>query len=207
MSPRHSPIATSAIAILMAEHRIIEQVLDCTDVLGRMAVADQAIPTAYAVQAVELLACLADANHHDKEERILFPVIERLSPGDDLSAVMRHDHERGRKRIQALRDAIATGDATWFGAAVRGYTGTLREHIQIEDGHLYPRIQALLDPESDARLVERFRIGEHDGIGFDRRQELLVLAGLLADHCQVPRAHDDPRIAHTLTAWCGSETP
>ncbi|MFM2091662.1 MAG: hypothetical protein RLZZ127_2151 [Planctomycetota bacterium] len=207
MNPRHAPIATSAIAILMAEHRIIEQVLDCTDALGRQAVADQAIPTAYAVQAVELLACLADASHHGKEERILFPVIERLSPGDDLSAVMRRDHERGRKRIQALRDAIATGDATWFGAAVRGYTGTLREHIRIEDGHLYPRIQALLDPESDARLVECFRVGEHDGIGLERRRELLVLAGLLADHCLISRVDADPGIAHALTAWCGSETP
>lgn len=147
-----------AIDVLMAEHRRILGVLDA---LERFAGSEGSSPSALAPY-VEFLTLYADAQHHAKEEDILFAVmVDHGFPRDaGPIAVMLHEHDLGRELVEQLR-AASSGDR-WTGddrAAVTRAAGDLcvllRHHIAKEDQVLYPMAQARLPAEAMAAVDDR----------------------------------------------------
>ncbi len=151
--------------VLMDEHRVIEGVLDC---LARMIDQVQATGTTdwtAARQAVHFFREFADRCHHHKEEDLLFPALERcgFSAEEGPTAVMRNEHQLGRRWVQAMQQALDQIDsgqaeaATLFRDAAVGYLYLLREHIQKEDQCLFPMARQSLSAEEQAQLVEKFQ--------------------------------------------------
>ncbi len=151
--------------VLMDEHRAIEGVLDC---LARMI--DQVQATGRtdwdaARQAIRFFREFADQCHHHKEEDLLFPALERcgFSPEEGPTAIMRNEHQLGRRWIQSMQqalDQIEAGNpeaATMFRDAAVGYLYLLREHIQKEDHCLFPMARKALPAEEQAQLAEKFQ--------------------------------------------------
>jgi len=102
--------------ILMSEHRVIEQVLDCLEKILAQCTSENKLDTASAKQAIEFFRGFADHCHHGKEEAQLFPVMETSGFSGDCSpvVVMLREHELGRLYIQGMDATIgpaAAGDA------------------------------------------------------------------------------------------------
>ena len=90
--------------ILMAEHRLIEQVLNCLEKsssrLRRRSTWKKRPPW----KGVDFCRAFADGRHHSKEEAHLFPVMEAngFSGGCSPVAVMQREHELGRLYVQGM---------------------------------------------------------------------------------------------------------
>ncbi len=186
--------------ILMSEHRVIEQVLDCLEKILDQCTSENKLDTASAKQAIEFFRGFADHCHHGKEEAKLFPVMEAsgFSGGCSPVAVMLREHELGRLYIQGMDAAMepaAAGDAEamkWFIQHGQSYLKLLREHIRKEDICLFPAADHRLTERDQEQLLAEFERVEAEEIGHGTHEACLKIANELADRFGVPRAPGQP---------------
>jgi len=182
--------------ILMNEHRLIEQVLNCLEKILEQCVSGQKLDVQSAKQAIEFFRTFADRCHHGKEEAQLFPVMQAngFSGGCSPVVVMLREHELDRLYIQGMHAAIepaAAGDPEslkWFIAHGQSYLKLLREHIRKEDLCLFPAANHRLTAEDQEQLLVAFEKFEAEKIGQGTHEACLCSANDLADRLGVPRA-------------------
>lgn len=111
-----------------------------------------------------------DACHHAKEEKLLFPLLERRaeSAGGPLS-VMQSEHAAGRAAVKAIDDDLGRLErgepAPELAADLTAYARLLRLHIEKEDDVLFPLADEVL-VEGDKRwLAEEFERIEREETG------------------------------------------
>jgi len=166
--------AESPTEILKGEHRIIERMLTILNIAcGKLEKGEEVSPEIFEM-AVDFIRTFADRCHHGKEEDTLFPLMEERGIPREAgpTSVMRMEHERGRRFVSALAEAVERykrGDEGAKKAIIenaRGYTGLLAQHIPKEDNILYPLANKILDQKAQEELLiefekfERIRIGE-----------------------------------------------
>ena len=188
--------------ILMQEHRVIEQVLACLDKMADQCAAGQELDVKSVEQALDFFRNFADRCHHGKEEDILFPLMESkgFSRDQGPTGVMLHEHELGRRYVQAMADAIGMSDVDIgrkaFIDSARAFVALLREHIHKEDHCLFPLAnQALSEPEQ-RQLVASFEKVEHDDLGPETHQRYVNLANELAERFGVEPVADASQCGH-----------
>lgn len=146
--------------ILMQEHRLIEEVLDCLeDAAGRLEDGEEVSPDFF-LDAAEFIAGFADGCHHKKEEDILFVAMTAKDMPQDAGpvAVMLHEHEEGRRFTAGFRTAADQMKRGNDGAAadlvrnVFDFVNLLREHIVKEDNMLFPMANQVI-PVADMQQV------------------------------------------------------
>lgn len=192
--------------ILSQEHRVIEQVLSCLE--ASLKDPDH-FDCGAASKMLDFFRNFADRCHHGKEEDRLFPRMEArgFSPSFGPTAVMRFEHEQGRKFMANMASAIRgcqRGDTGAFDAykkAATSYVDLLRAHIHKEDCCLFPLANQFLKDGDDAELLKQFDEAEHAD-GFEGEHEkYLALADELAEQFGVCRS---PVIAdHRVLCGCG----
>lgn len=174
--------------LLMDEHRVIEQVLDCLERMAEQCRARGSLDGDSARQALDFFREYADRRHHGKEEDRLFPLMEQhgFSAEEGPVGVMRIEHDQGRKLIHGMDaaiDAAARGEEpavrAWLDHA-HAYLDLLRAHIQKEDHRLFPMADQALGPDAQQRLTQEFDRFEREEIGLDHRDRYLNLANSLA---------------------------
>jgi hemerythrin-like domain-containing protein len=143
---------------LVDDHRVILRALD---VLARAADrlrAGGALPDGWWDEVVEWLRAFADRSHHAKEEKSLFPALVKHGVPQDGGpvGVMLEEHKQGR----ALIAAMATGDPAERGARAKQYVVLLRQHIDKENGILFPMADAVLDDEAMGAVGREFEAVE-----------------------------------------------
>jgi hemerythrin-like domain-containing protein len=191
--------------ILSAEHRVIEQVLDCVERIAEQAAASGKLDLESGRTALRVLRTFADECHHGKEEKRLFPMLERRGMPAHVGpvAVMLDEHEIGRTEIRAMDAALALGEresVPAFCDAARNYVALLRDHIAKEDNILFPMAESLLRDEDRAELLASFEQVEHRELGDGTHERMLALAEELAARFGVKRASE--RSATVLTGCC-----
>jgi hemerythrin-like domain-containing protein len=176
--------------ILSAEHRVIEQVLDCLEALAARAVAEGRLDATRAQAVLEFLRVFADTCHHGKEEERLFPMLvaRGMSRRAGPIAVMLDDHRAGRELVARLAAAEEHGDVEAFARAAASYVALLREHIGKEDGVLFPLAESMLDGAARRALLEAFQRFEHEDVAAGAHERFLAMADELARHYGVPLA-------------------
>ena len=185
--------------ILSGEHRIIEQVLDCLEIMAQSCAAEGRLDKTSAEQALDFFRNFADRCHHGKEETHLFPAMEAkgFPRQGGPTGVMLSEHEQGRVHVRGMADAIegaATGESeavARFVAHARGYVGLLREHIEKEDHCLFTMADQTLTEDDQQRLLEAFAHVEHEHMGLGTHEKFLKVADELTDRFGVPRAVRD----------------
>lgn len=185
-----------ATEILMNEHRVIEQVLDCLEAMANRSLAAGRLDGESARQALDFFRHFADGCHHNKEEKHLFPMMEaRGFPREGgPTGVMLHEHDLGRRHIAALAAAVEgaeAGDADSvheFARHALGYAQLLREHIWKEDQRLFPMADRALPAEAQRRLLQSFADVETHDLGAGTHEKYLQLADDLADRFGVRHA-------------------
>ncbi len=100
----------------------------------------------------------ADQFHHLKEEGILFDYVD---PEEELVKVIYEDHRSARGHIREAGEAVVGDDIDDLCRSLRCYRELLTEHIDKEDGVLYPYIDRSLTTTQVGELFRRF--DEADG--------------------------------------------
>ena len=142
---------------LRQEHRLILRALEGLDSAADRLAAEGAPPESWAA-LVAWLSSFADANHHAKEERCLFPALVKAGVPDQGGpiAVMLAEHDEGRALIRAMTE----GDAAGRRHAAARYAALLRAHIDKENGVLFPMADAVLDEAAQAAVRRQFEAVE-----------------------------------------------
>jgi hemerythrin-like domain-containing protein len=176
-----------AIEQLMAEHRLIEEVLGSLAAFAESLDPDHenARPTLSAF--AEFFREFADHCHHGKEEDRLFQAMARhgFDPSMGPVAVMLHEHEVGRQHVRRLAEIggrngpLTTSEADRVRAHAREFVPLLAGHIQKEDRLLYPMaVQAVPASEMEG-LAAEFETFERTAIGEENHARLHQLANRL----------------------------
>ncbi len=195
-----------AIETLMAEHRVIEQVLDALVAFAEEAARREATEKEELSGFTTFIREFADACHHGKEEDILFrAMVEHGFPrtGGPV-AVMLSEHEQGRALVARLR-ARAEQREPWSAAdrqeildAARSYADLLHGHIHKEDAVLYPLAEQHMPPEALAQVARECEAFEAERIGAGEHERLHALAdGLVSRHAGGLRAPPAGAHAHS----------
>ena len=174
------------IEILVAEHRVIEKVLTTLSSMGAAASRGECIDRGRLIDIVTFLRRYADAYHHGKEEKLLFPTIARGPATEHLwppMAALKRDHEIGRLLVGDLASCAGRGDwserdRATFRRAAHDFVSLLRRHILDEDRTVFPAMAVVIAPEVMARLETAFAAFERDHA--EERGNLLALAERLA---------------------------
>jgi len=169
--------------ILSQEHRVIERVLDCLDVLAQRALKTGELDTRSATEALEVISTFADTCHHMKEENVLFVRMQERGIPRHVGpiAVMLHDHETGRERVRAMRAALARyvkgerAAAKEFADNAFAYTELLREHIGKEDQVLFPMAEATFTDQDREEVLAGFAQKESKDLGAGTHERMLAL--------------------------------
>lgn len=169
--------------VLMAEHRVIEQVLSVLEVMARRAEQLDTLDTPAAEEALDFFRSFADRCHHGKEEGGLFPRLEaRGMPRDGgPTGVMMHEHQLGRDLLERMATAVEHRSPAEFAGPAREYVVLLRDHIWKEDNRLFPMADRLLTADDDDDLLRGFAAADHDHLGAGAHDHHLALADRLTD--------------------------
>ena len=187
--------------ILMDEHRVIEQVLNCLDKLADRCEATEVIDRASALQALAFFRNFADRCHHGKEEGHLFPLLEArgFARQHGPTGAMRREHEDGRRLLAAMGRAVEQDAPRDFVRHARAYVDLLREHIRKEDHCLFPLAAGILSGTDAESLAQRFEHVENAEMGEGTHDHYLQLANDLADRLAVNRARVAAVCGHTCS--------
>ena len=153
---------THPLNVLKHEHRVIERALRALDGVCFRLEWGQHVPPEVLLQLVDFISTFADRYHHGKEERYLFPVLQRQGIQRDEGAlgVIEQEHRiEGELAAEMGRAIIEYRDAESkqrFVVAARRYTAHLLGHIDKEDGILLRLADEILDDEDKASLREGF---------------------------------------------------
>jgi hemerythrin-like domain-containing protein len=166
---------------LREEHRVILRAIELVEVAAGRLDAGRAFPAGWWEELLEWLRTFADRNHHAKEETYLFPALARagVPAAGGPVGVMLEEHTEGRRLIRLMAESPVQGRA----AAARRYVHLLRDHIDKENGVLFPLADAVLDPQAQLLVARAFEqveaeqglaaSSEHAEEGLDRLAEAL----------------------------------
>lgn len=190
------------IEVLMNEHRLIESVLDSLEAYVDRLTPNASVEAADLGRFVQFIRAFADTCHHGKEEEILFAtmVANGMPRESGPIAVMLHEHEEGRQLVMTLAEFAAHSvDPGWSDAdrrrirqTARSYAELLRQHIQKEDGILYPIAVSRLDPATMADINRRFDEFEAERTGPGEHEKLHALAEELIARHKAPGKTESP---------------
>jgi hemerythrin-like domain-containing protein len=175
---------------------VIEQVLTCLEKIADEARHTDKLNGDAARQALDFFRNFADRCHHDKEEQHLFPMLEAkgFPRHGGPTGVMLHEHEEGRRHIQAMNSAMALAETGHVPALqqfihhAQAYVTLLREHIIKEDHCLFPMANRAFAETDQQRLLNAFEHLEHDDLGEGTHEHYLEVAQRLAARYGVPAA-------------------
>lgn len=161
---------------LMAEHRIIEKVLEALELA-----AERDLPVSFYERALDFLAAFADRCHHAKEEDALFPLLERNGIPREMGpiGVMCAEHVLGRTHVGHMREQLRLGRRDALRKESLEYVALLRQHIRKEDEVLFEMARHAMGAEDARRLAREF--DEADGADRPRETYGAVADALLAE--------------------------
>ena len=183
------PVAVkSATDILRHEHEAIVRMLDVSGVVADRLAAGTKVEPEILAELLEFFHLFADRCHHEKEEELLFPLLERkglLRAGGPIG-VMLDEHTQGRaqmERMTAAAEGYCNGDAEagrrWAGAMQR-YSTLLRQHIDKENQILFVLADRLMSSAEQAEMVAGFERAEVEKMGAGTHERLHALMDQLS---------------------------
>ena len=173
--------------ILMSEHRVIERVIASLEAQANRLATGGDVRPGFFLDAASFIQGFADGCHHRKEEGVLFEAMVRAglpSQGGPVG-VMLEEHEQGRiftRGMRAAAERLAAGDLSAGGDVVanaNGYAALLRQHIEKEDGILFPMADQVIPLAEHAQIFEGFEHVEHQETGEGVHEAYLALSEAL----------------------------
>jgi hemerythrin-like domain-containing protein len=173
--------------ILMQEHEVILRVISALEISTDRLAAGQDVRPGFFMDAADFIKGFADGCHHKKEEGVLFEAMAAAGMPKQAGpiAVMLTEHDQGRVYTRGMRDAairLVAGDASARPEVInnaRGYAALLRQHIQKENGILFPLADQMIPVGRQAQVADDFERVEHEDTGEGVHERYLALAEAL----------------------------
>jgi hemerythrin-like domain-containing protein len=159
--------------ILKEEHHLVLVMLKIMEAICKKLEQNQAVKMEDLDAIIDFIRGFADRCHHAKEEKLLFPALEKagMPQTEGPIAVMLREHALGRGFAKSMSDAIGlmkNGEASAAGTFVekaRGYIQLLWNHIDKEDHVLFMMADQRLNPAAQKDLLEGFDRVEREETG------------------------------------------
>ncbi len=164
------------IEILDHEHRLIEKMLFILEKEVKNAKEGRGDFSRLA-QILDFFLNFTDKCHHQKEEKVLFPILERkgIPKAGGPIGVMLMEHERGRQLLLEMKTSIDKKDGEGLVKPSMAYIELIKDHIWKEDDILYPAGKKVLSSQDTEQLVIEFeKIEEEMGEGTHQKYILMV---------------------------------
>ena len=182
--------SVNIIDTLVAEHQLVEQVLNCLEMMTEQAAQQKSLDAGLVSDAVTLLRTFVHGWHFPREEAYVRAAMgpENLSQAQDLQF---HDHERCcecLRRMEEAATASAAGDpraARRFVEAAQVYECTLMKHVEDEEDRIFPAIKRTLTAEKELEAVRALRHAESQVADNSEYDLCIAAAGRLADRFNV----------------------
>lgn len=173
----------NAIGQMRDEHCAIKEMLKVLGVLCERMENGEVTNPEDGKSIVEFLRIYADRFHHEKEEQLIFPLLEKLGvpkAGGPVE-IMLEDHALGRADLRAMSEALesfSAGDReaiASFARSARSYIHLLTEHIKTEDDAIFDMAEMRLSAAQLDQLAAEFVTVEKMTLGADGRETLHLL--------------------------------
>lgn len=159
---------------LKHEHRVIERALRILEMLTKKK--ESASPEQWN-KLIDFIRNFADQCHHLKEEKLLFPALEKygIDPAAGPVGIMLEEHEEGRSYVTAMAESLASENREGLIENARAYVRLLHDHIQKEDDILFEMVDSVLPSEEKARLMTEFEEHEMREMGAGMHEKYVTL--------------------------------
>ena len=158
---------------LMREHGVLKRLLLVYDEAVRRIDAGKDLPPEAIRQSADIIRTFIEDYHEKLEEDYLFPRFEKAGRLADLTAVLRAQHQAGR-RVTARIIGLATlqtlknpASASTLKEAMRQFTRMYEPHEAREDTVLFPALRDIVSKQEFGALGEGFERKEHQLFGED----------------------------------------
>jgi hemerythrin-like domain-containing protein/uncharacterized protein (DUF2249 family) len=168
----HGHAASGPTAELRHEHEVILRTLAVAERMADALARGEAVDRDGLAWVVDFFRTFADRCHHAKEERHLFPALERRGVPREGGPIgtMLHEHEEGRRLLAAMGSA----DDRAVAAALHDYAVLLRAHIDKENGVLFPMAEQILSDAEQRTIAASFEDVEQTVVGPGVHERLLA---------------------------------
>jgi hemerythrin-like domain-containing protein len=142
--------------LLRQDHKIIFRSLDVLQCIAEEENPER-IDQNDATTLLRFLRVFADEHHHLKEESVLFPELMRISQAE--AGPLRHllfEHTQERSLMEGLEDALRRTKTAEFVLFANRLAERVWNHIQKEDGILFPILDVLMPSELDEKVSAGF---------------------------------------------------
>jgi len=164
---------------LMKEHEGITLMLNIMSKVSDNIQKNNALNSEHMEKIIEFLKVFADKCHHGKEEKLLFPELERngIPSQSGPIGVMLYEHQVGRGYIKNLSDAFTKFKAGDHNAMLqiademKKYVNLLTSHIHKENNVLFPMADKVLTEKLDNELFAKYEKLEEEEIGQGKHEE------------------------------------
>ena len=165
---------------LKMEHDAVQLTLRILDkICQKIEQSGEIIDLQHIDQLLEFFKVFVDKCHHGKEEELLFPALENVGVSREGGPieVLLHEHQQGREYVQNMNAALVQykkGDRTAvdeFMKTAKGYINLLNQHIDKENGVLFPLAEKHLSEQEQEKLWEGFEMIETQKIGVGKHDE------------------------------------
>jgi hemerythrin-like domain-containing protein len=153
---------------LKHEHRVIEQALRALEGICLLLKTRTEVPVDDITQLIEFINFYANGFHHNKEEKYLFPALEKQGITWENGALGKivDEHEIERTLVDELANSIAglkeSDDRAiaHFIESAQRYIKHLLGHMRHEDALLFRLAEELMENEDKIKLFEEFKQDE-----------------------------------------------
>jgi hemerythrin-like domain-containing protein len=143
--------------LLREDHKIILRALDVLQCIVEEPDPER-IDQDDTATLLRFLRVFADEQHHMKEEGVLFPELMRTSQSE--AGPVRHllfEHSQERRLVEGLEDSFRRSKTAEFVLFANRLTERVRDHIQKEDGILFPILDLLISSQLDKKVRVGFK--------------------------------------------------
>ena len=166
---------------LMREHGVLKRVMLVYDEIVRRIDAKQDFPPDALLDAANIIRSFVEDYHEKLEEQYLFPRFQKANKLVDLVAVLKEQHEAGRKVTDvilqhagggpsALKDEGARAAVT---SAIRDFNRMYAPHEAREDTVLFPAFHGIVSANEYDSLGEDFEKKENELFGRDGFEKMV----------------------------------
>ncbi len=140
---------------LRRDHELIEKVIKAMESTVQLLNNNTSIPESILLPVIDFTKNFTDVCHHSKEEKSLFPALEKAGLPSNMGpiAMMLMDHERSREigtqMEESAKDYLSSGNSTKLISDMQLYVEHITEHLWKENNKLFMMAEARLQYVSE----------------------------------------------------------
>jgi len=140
---------------LRRDHELIEKVIKSMESTIQLLNNNTQIPESILLPVIDFTKNFTDVCHHTKEEKSLFPALEKAGLPSNMGpiAMMLMDHQRSREigtqMEESAKDYLSSGNSTKLISDMQLYVEHITEHLWKENNKLFMMAEARLQYVSE----------------------------------------------------------